>query len=186
VTVLVSDCNNYAYDSAAPYTNQYTVGVYLITAPGILEFQGAITGLTHTLQSIAFGWNSGLGAGLGSGAGAYDVAIGQIYENDRLFIVDVLSPGVVEIDPLRSVDLLHTTTSQLFGVDGVTVYQGNAYATYPNLTIDSELYPERYVSIVDLNSLDLTQIDWGLAETHTPVGIAGIPFTQLFLPTILR
>jgi hypothetical protein len=188
VTVLVSDCNNYAYDvEADQYTNQFTVGVYLITAPGVLEFQGAITGLTHALQSIAFGWNSSLGAGLGNGAGAYDIATGFSYENDRLFTVKVLSPGVVEIDPLRSVELLRSTSGQLFGVDGLVVYHGNAYATYPNRSIDSDLYPERYVSILDLNSLDLTQIDWGPSETHSPIGIAGIlHINQLFLPTVLR
>lgn len=185
VTVLVSDVQNYAGITDAPqYTCQYTVGVYRISAPGVLEFEGAITGLDHALQTIAFDNSGRVGAGLGNGAGSYDSTTGTVYENDRLYTIEVLAPGMVEIDPLKSVDLLRITTSQLFGVDGLTIDRGNAYATYPIITIDTELYPERYVSVVNLNSQTLTQIDWGSSGTHQLTGIASIPVQLIFLPTV--
>lgn len=190
VTVLVSDAGSYtAVPTASQYTYQYTVGVYRISAPGVLEFEGAITGLDHALQTIAFGNYGRVGAGLGNNAGTYDSVTGPAYENDRLYTIEVLAPGMVEIDPLKSVDLLRVTTSQLFGVDGLTIYRGNAYATYPTKPIEAELYPERYVSVVNLGSQTLTQIDWGPSSTYQLAGIAGVPIpldSTLFLPTVRR
>jgi hypothetical protein len=108
--------------------------------------------------------------------------------NDGLYVMDILGPGEVEINPSQSVDLLRFTSSQLFGVDGLAVYEGKAYASYPTLSIDSNLYPERFVSVVDLNTFKLTPVDWGLVTAKTPVGLAVRPYIpfRVNLPLISK
>ncbi|MEN6409793.1 MAG: hypothetical protein ABFD44_08795 [Anaerolineaceae bacterium] len=188
-TVLVSDVLNYADTNLPQYTNQFGVGVYKITNPGKMEYVNVITGLSHAIQTITFNETGNQAVMLGNFAMTYDETANPsiVYSNDRLYVMDILGPGEVVFDPSRSADLLRNTQSQLFGVDGLAVTEGKAYASYPTLSIDSTLYPERYLSVVDLNTLEVTQVDWGLTGSKTPVGVAAvIPHYYQYIPLVTK
>jgi len=192
-TVLVSDARNYVTIGGYPtqYTNHFSLGVYRITAPGELEFVNAITGLTHAMQTISFVEDGSMAYMLGNNAGSHDGTSDPIidtYVNDRLFALEILGPGNVAFDPAQSTDLLRYTSGQLFGVDGLAVYEGKAYASYPTISIDITKYPQRYLSVVDLASMELTQVLWGDAGVSDPVGLAVRPYIpyKMFLPIMSK
>ncbi len=183
-TVLVSDANVYSDTSAPGFLRQYTVGVFKITAPGHLEFVDAITGFPHAMQTITFNKSGSKAVLLGNGSYVDILDVEQ--KPDAVYVMDILGPGVVEFTPGQSADLAHRTDSQLFGVDGLTVVGDKAYATYPNTNINPTLFPDRYISVVDLNTLEVSQIAWGLTGMRLPLGIAAAPYIpyQLHMPLI--
>lgn len=190
-TVLVSDTTMYVDTSAPQYTYLYGVGVYKITAPGTMEFVEAITGFPHAMQTITFNKTGSKAIMLGNGSISFDSsdpANPSVHVNnpDAVYLLDILSPGVVEYTPGQSTELAHHTTSQLFGVDGLAVLGNKAYASYPNAPIDTTAYPNRYISVVDLTTLQVTQIDWGLSGKKFPAGIAAAPYVpnMLYLPSV--
>ncbi len=187
-TVLVSDSLNYTSPLTVDHTNQFGVGVYKITAPGRLEFVEVITGLSHAMQTITFNEAGDQAIMLGNNAMIYDydATPSMIPVNDSLYVMDILAPGEVEFNPGKSADLLRHTDSQLFGVDGLAVYGGKAFASYPTISIDFKLYPTRYLSIVDLGTFEVSQVEWGPSYVNDPIGLAAIPFTpfQIYLPVV--
>lgn len=190
VTVLVSDTLNYVDINQPQYTNQYPVGVYRITQPGKLAFVQVVTGLPRAMQTINFTESGDRAIMLGNFGHSYDSDLTEpdSFQPDGLYVMDILGPGQVAFNPTQYVNFGHSTTSQLFGVDGLAVYEGKAYASYPTISIDYTLYPERYLSIVDLTTFELTEVDWGPAEERIPVGVAVRQFIpqQVFLPSILN
>lgn len=192
VTVLVSDVLSYQrISSPSLYTNLFTLGIYKITAPGVLEFTGALPELRHAMQSITFSPDGRHAYLFGNNAGSYDGTASpepiNTPVNDRIYVVDILGPGLVEMNFAESVDLLRHTSAQYFGIDTATAYRGKIYATYTTGSVDGVLYPTRYISIVDPKTLELTRIEWGPFDTRKPIGIAAIPHSvYTFLPHITR
>jgi hypothetical protein len=141
------------------------------------------------MQTITFNEAGNQAVMLGNGGMTHDGTASpmDVYLNDRLYVMDILGPGEVAFNSDDTADLLRNTQSQLFGVDGLAVIQGKAYASYPTISIDSTLYPERYISVVDLNTFEVTQVDWGLTASKTPVGVAAvIPHYYQYIPLITK
>lgn len=189
-TVLVSDTVNYIDHNQDKYTDLYVVGVYQITQPGKLTFVQVVTGLPRIMQTISFTETGDRAIMLGNHGHSYDKSLPtpDTYSNDGLYVMDILGPGQVVFNPDLSTDLKRSTIAQLFGVDGLAVYEGKAYASYPVVTLDSSVYPERYLSVVDLDTFELTQVDWGAADARIPVGLAVRQFypQQIYMPSVTR
>lgn len=189
-TVLVPDARTYVDTTLDQYTALYDVGVYRITGACQVEFIGAITQLTHAIQTISIDPSSEKVYMMGNSRYSYDSTADptNTYANDGLFVMNILGPGNVVFNEDESVDLQRQTTGQFPGVDGLAVYDGSVYASYPSLTIDGVTYPERYVSAIDLTTHALTQVDWGLTGVVDPVGLAVRPFTphQTLLPFVIN
>lgn len=189
-TVLVSDTVSYVDHDQEKYTDQYAVAVYQITQPGKLVFEQVVTGLPRTMQTIAFTETGDRAIMLGNHGHSYDesLPVPDTYFNDGLYVMDILGPGQVEFNPDLSTDLKRSTSAQLFGVDGLAIYEGKAYASYSVTTLDSKVYPERYLSVVDLDTFELTQVDWGPTNTRIPVGLAVRQFypQQIYMPSVTR
>lgn len=189
-TVLVSDCVNYVDHTQDKYTDLYAVGVYRVTQPGKLAFVQVVTGLPRIMQTITFTETGDRAIMLGNQGHSYDKSLPKpdTYFNDGLYVMDILGPGQVVFNPDLSTDLQRFTMYQFFGVDGLAVYEGKAYASYPVVTLDSSVYPERYLSVVDLDTFELTQVDWGAADARIPVGLAVRQFypQQIYMPSVTR
>ncbi|PKO16134.1 MAG: hypothetical protein CVU39_08900 [Chloroflexi bacterium HGW-Chloroflexi-10] len=189
-TVLVSNVGTYTDTTQEQYTKQYEVGVFQITTPGEVEYVDSVINLPRAMQTITFN-ESGDKAYMSGNAGySYDknATPTEEYLNDGLYVLDVLGPGEVVFNPDESADLLHYTSSQLFGVDGIAVYEGNAYVSYPTNSLDGNLYPVRFLSVVDLRTFELTQVYFGLSENfYGPIGLGVRPFypKQVFLPILI-
>lgn len=192
VTVLVSNVNSYYDDSLDIYDHQFSVGVYRITAPGIIEFVEVINGLSHAMQSIVFNEAGDKAYMHGNGSITDCQFVDSVLEctnpNDGLFVMDILGPGNVQFNGTESTELSHYTTSQLFGVDTIAYFDQKAYLTYPTISIMYEEYPNRTLSVVDLQSFTLTDVDWGLTEDITPIGLTVRQFipVEIYLPVISK
>ena len=185
-TVLAPDVANYTDTTLPQHTRLYSMGVYEVTAPGVLEFQGAITGLPHAFQSAVFTADGAQAVLLGNGAGSVDITTTPatyLYPNDRIYLLDILAPGEVALHPGPTADLKHYTSSQLFGVDNLAVLEGVAYASYSTLSSGDSI---RVLSVVDLRTMDVAQLCWGLKGEQDPVGVAIRPFIpeRIFLPHV--
>ncbi len=194
-TVLVSNAFSYTDPSLDPLVNRYCLGVYHITAPGVVEFAGVVTDLPRAMQSIAFDDNGDKAYMYGNN-GQIDCSINEeeelictILEMDGLYVLDILGPGQVSFNPGETVELTHNTSGQFFGVDTILVYDQKAYLSYPTNFIDNFLFPERTLSVVDLNTSTLTDIPWGLvADGVVPLGMAGRHFIPIpvYLPLVVK
>jgi hypothetical protein len=187
LTVLALDVASYIDTALPQYTDLYSMGVYEVTAPGVIEFHGALTGLTHAFQSAVFTENGAQAVLLGNGARIVDtttVPDTYLTPNDRIYLLDILAPGTVALHSGPSADLKHHTSSQLFGVDNVAVQEGVAYASYPTLSTGDAI---RALSVVDLHTMGVAQLCWGLSGEQDPVGVAIRPYIpyQIFLPQII-
>ncbi len=184
VTVLVSDSANYVDTSLPSYSAQYDVGVYKIIDPGELELVDVIFGLDHAMQNITFTEDSSKAIMLGNNAHTYDSTADptDTSPNDRVYILNLTPNGSGTYD-YQSVELEQYTSSQLFGVDTIAYYEGKIYASYPTLMIDTDEFPTRYVSVIDMETLERTLIDWGASTDNVPVGLAArqfVPFKSWF------
>lgn len=183
-TVLAPDVANYSDTTLPQYTRLYSIGVYEVTAPGILEFKDALTGFPHAFQSTVFTADGTQAVLLGNGAMSVDVTTEPptyLYPNDRLYRLDILAPGEAALHPGPTADLKHHTFSQLFGVDNLAVLEGIAYASYSTISSNDAI---RVLSVVDLSTMDVAQLCWGLTGEQDPVGVAIRPFIpeRYFLP----
>ncbi len=189
MTVLVSDSLNYVDTTQTEYDHQYTIGVYQLTTPGHVAFDGVVSGLPRVMQSIDFNADGTEAYALGNGGAGFDQAADPqttLYE-DGLYKFTI-SDGVVNFDDAHFTDLGFITTSQYLGVDTLVVYQGMVYLTYADDNLNATDYPNRYFSIVDVSDFSLTQLDWGLTTDVTPTGVAMrvfIPY-QTFIPMISK
>lgn len=194
-TVLVPDVSPYngtsALDPAGDYTagkSLFAIGVYQITAPGVLAFKGAITGLTHAVQSIAFSDTGHEAYLLGNGAQNLDAAGLPVDPppNDRLLVLKISAPGVVALDATRSADLGRRASSQLFGVDNLVARRGKVYASYSTLSVSDG--PLRVITEVDLATMAVRRLPAGLAADGVVAGLALVPrrFTAAAVPAGVR
>ncbi|MAT43483.1 MAG: hypothetical protein CL609_14195 [Anaerolineaceae bacterium] len=192
VTVLVSNATAYYDDSLDIYDHQYSVGVYRITSPGVIEFVEVVNGLSHAMQSIVFNETGDKAYMHGNGSVTdcqfVDSVFGCTNLNDGLFVMDILGSGNVQFNDTQSTELSHYTSSQLFGVDTIAFFDQKAYLTYPTISIMLEEYPNRTLSVVDLQSFTLTDVDWGLTEEITPIGLTVRQFipVEIYLPIISK
>lgn len=192
VTVLVSNATAYYDDSLEIYDHQFSVGVYRITAPGEIEFVEVINGLSHAMQSIVFNEAGDKAYMHGNGSVIDCQTVDSVFEcsypNDGLFVMDILGPGNVQFNDSQSTDLSHYTSSQLFGVDTIAFYDQKAYLTYPNTSIATDEYPTRTLSVVDLETFTLTDVDWGSSEVIAPVGLSVRHFIpiEIYLPVVSK
>ncbi|PKO16133.1 MAG: hypothetical protein CVU39_08895 [Chloroflexi bacterium HGW-Chloroflexi-10] len=194
-TVLVSDKLNYVDTKLDQYANTFAVGVFQISTPGEIDFVEAITGLPRAMMAITFNESGDKAYMSGNDGHTYNASETPNDEtlNDGLYVMDITGPGDVVFNNDQSADLQRYTKDlslpeSLYGVDGLAVYEGKAYITYPTLNIDEVLYPERFVSVVDLTSFELTQLDWGLAKEMIPIGLAVRHYIpeKVYLPLVLN
>jgi hypothetical protein len=126
-TVIAANVGAYGYTTGT----DYSVGIFRITAPGVLSFTGVITNLARSTQSLAFSAD-GTMAYL-SQNGGYD----ELYDMNRpnaLTVLDIVAPGEVRLAVENAVDYLRFGSSQLFGVDTIAVVQGKAYLGNPTIS----------------------------------------------------
>ncbi|MAT43484.1 MAG: hypothetical protein CL609_14200 [Anaerolineaceae bacterium] len=184
-TVLVSDGLNYVDTTQTTYQNLYAVGVYQITSPGQVQFIDVLSGLPRVMQSFDFNRDGSKAYALGNNGASYDESASPqtTLLNDSLYMFDMNGTGDIVFDNSQSVDLLFNTTDQYQGTDCLAVYEGIAYMTYANDSLDSTSFPQRFVSIVDLSDLSLQQLNWGSTSQVTPTGVGVrvfIPFKTYF------
>jgi WD40 repeat protein len=185
-TVLVADVSDYYDNKLEKYTKAYGMGVLRLTQPGQIELTEVITGLPHSMQSFAFSENGDKVVCLGNNAGAYDASLKPSDSSalDAVYVMNVLGPGDISFDPAKFVTLERYTSSQLFGVDGLAVVKDNVYISYPTYSMDKFLYPDRYISIVNLNTLELKPIFWVKTAVGRPGGVASFYKSLTFIPMV--
>ncbi|MBN1584218.1 MAG: hypothetical protein JXA89_26145 [Anaerolineae bacterium] len=171
-TVLAGDVSAYNEpDDPMIEAPLYDVAVYRITAPGVISFTGVITGMSRATQSIAFS-PDGRQAYLSGNGG-----IVQGNEINHMSVLDIVSPGVVRLNQDNAVELSRFTSSQLFGVDSVTVANEKVYFGHPTLS-DAE----HAVRIVRLSDMSVRRLD----TPDIPVGVTAITFKKVYLPAIVK
>lgn len=187
-TVLLSDVSAYQDPDLEQYTRLFNVGVYRITEPGTLEFVEAVAGLPRAMQTITFNETGDLAIMSGNAGMSHDSTVvpAETELMDGLYFMKINGPGDVEFDTVNSVELGRYTSSQLFGVDGLAVYDGKAYVTYPTLSMSSTDYPMRFISVIDLETFQLSLIAWGLSNNKVPTGLGIRPYIpeRYFIPAL--
>jgi hypothetical protein len=136
LTVLAPDVATYIDTTLPQYTSLYSMGVYKITAPGVLEFQDALISLPHAFQSAVFTADGTQAVLLGNEAMSVDTTTlpaTYLTPNDRIYLLDIQAPGAVALHSGPTADLKHHTSCQLFGVDNLAVQEGVAFASYPTI-----------------------------------------------------
>jgi len=165
-TVIMANVG--AYDP--PTNTLYTVGIYRITAPGVLSFTGAITNLTRSTQSIAFS-AAGDKAYLSQNQGKV-----ALTETDHLSVLEIVEPGVVRLALDGAAVYSRVTGSQLFGVDTIAVVRNKAYLGYPTVSGGD----------TDLRVVDLS--DYSVTELTMPgiiVGVDVLSPKRVLLPLVV-
>lgn len=188
-TVLVPDVSNYndsnGLDGTADWSSgmaQYAMAVYRITSPGVLAYQGLVTGLPRAVQSIAFN-EAGTEAYLLGNNGRTYQADGTFIEStpDQVMVLRITAPGVVQLDAARTADLLRNSGSQLFGVDNIVARKGKAYASYSTLSgpsVAGEPVRLRALSVVDVQTGEMTRLATGHGPDDLVSGVALVPRSQ--------
>jgi len=176
-TVLVPDSTFYnsMLSNGDPALTQtlYSVGVYLITAPGELQLTGVITNLNRATQSIAFS-PAGDKAYLSGNGGLID-PVTSSYPAAQLSVLDILGPGQVRLAADGVVDYPRFQGGQLFGVDTIAVANGKAYLGHPTL---SGITP--YLRVINLS-------DYSVKRLSIPMSVGVARMIKLrYLPIIYR
>ncbi len=169
-----------------------TVGVFKLTAPGVLSFTGEVTGLHGTfnfytntdtgevmshgaVQSIAFN---------AAGDKAYAVVnslMTQITETvfesgHRLGVLNITGPGQVSLAAGGVATLPHHGSSQLFGVDVVAVAGNKVFVGYPTVSgAPDEETEETNLAVVDLTDYSVTTTLVFTGDVSIATGIAALP-----------
>lgn len=180
VTVLVPDVGPYNKEKTTldptPDTTgntKFAIGVYRITAPGVLEFVNVVKDVPRAVQSMAFDRSGAHVYLLGNNGWILDRPEDTEdfleEEMDLLMVADIESPGVVRFDPTHSANLRRYSGSQLFGVDGLVVHRGRAYASYSTISVNT---PDmRSIAVVDLETFEVSRLGVGGIIS----GIAAVP-----------
>lgn len=177
-TVLVPDITPYndtvtALDRVVETTGfrKFAVGVYTITAPGVLSLSDVVSGLPRAAQSMDFNRTGDKAYLLGNAGGRIDQVHDVIPEDefDLLMVMDITAPGVATYDPAHSANLGRYCGSQLFGVDNIVVDRDKAYVSYSTLSLSN--VNMRVITVVDLNTFNVTRV----AADAIITGLAKIP-----------
>lgn len=189
-TLLILDVSYYTETNINP--KLFEVGVYRLTAPGVLEFKGAVTNLTRATQSAAFDASGEKAYLLGNNGVAFP-AVGDMNlnsfqtsgvavdnENDKIVLLKITAPGVVTLDQAIFADLGRQSSSQLFGVDALATQGDTIVAGHSTFSLSTG--SEHHLSIIDGVSQKAQYIT-GLGEV---AGVKTIPLVKLFLPAIIQ
>ncbi len=170
-------CDPSAYNSP---TNTFSeAGVYLITAPGVLSFTTAITGITAgRSQSVAFN-PKGNRAYL-SQNGSFDSSD----QYDHVTVLNITAPGVVSLGADGAAEIPRHTYTQLFGVDTIAVADSKAFVGHPSLSADVDTMPNSIYGI-DLTNFDVITLTALPASVKT-IGVTVIPSQRAYLPIEIR
>jgi DNA-binding beta-propeller fold protein YncE len=168
-TVIVCD----AFPYYPPTSTLSAVGIYRITAPGVLSFTGAITRLTRSAQSVAFSPAGDKAYLSGNGGDPTE------NEYDQLSVLDITGPGMVSLNMDNAADLPRMTSGHFFGVDTIAVANGKAYVAYPvpGFGVSNDL------RVVDLTDYSVKRLSL-VGESHH--GVAVIPMRRIYLPLAQR
>jgi len=96
-------------------------------------------------------------------------------DNNQIDILEILSPGEVNLLASNAANYPRLTSSQLFGVDTIVEANGKLYVGNPTLSGG-----EPIVRIVDLENFNVT----GRDVNGIPTGMGVIPINRLYLPVI--
>jgi hypothetical protein len=143
------------------------VGIYQITAPGILSYTGVVSGLPGDQQSMAFGT---------AGDRAYVVSTTPT-PADQLSVLEIAGPGVVSLRTAGAADLLSDVSGALFGVDVIAVVGSKAFVGQP-ATYGTTMTP--HLAVVDLDDYSVTSLPVGAY----PAGVAIIPPKKIYIPIL--
>lgn len=188
-TVLVPDVSNYndanGLDGTADWSSgmaQYAMAVYRITSPGVLAYQGLVTGLPRAVQSIAFDESGSEAYLLGNNGRTYQTD-GTFIEStpDQVMVLRITAPGAVALDAARTADLVRSSGSQLFGVDNVVARKGKVYASYSTISgasVAGEPVRLRALSVVDVRTGEVARLATGLGPDDPIAGVALVPRSQ--------
>jgi DNA-binding beta-propeller fold protein YncE len=141
------------------------VGIYQITAPGILSYTGAVSGLPGDQQSVAFN---------AAGDRAYVVSTAPT-PTDQLSVLEIAGPGTVRLHTAGVADLLSDVSGGLYGVDVIAVAGNRAFVGHPStfgMTMTTHL------AVVDLDDYSVTSLPVGAF----PAGVAVIPPKTFYFP----
>ncbi|MBN1580200.1 MAG: hypothetical protein JXA89_05815 [Anaerolineae bacterium] len=178
-TVLICDVSPYSqtqplYEGDEIFY-EYAIGIYRITAPGIMTFTDVVTGLPRATQSIAFSAD-GSKAYLPGNGGLPDDGYGH-YHYNHMSVLNIDGPGLASVNRINAVDYPRLTGAQLFGVDTIAVANGKAYIGYPVLSNASN-----DLRVVDLSMYAVSRLDMD----NPPVGVAVIPVQKIYLPLVIK
>lgn len=188
-TVLVPDVSAYndtnGLDATGDWSSgmaQYAMAVYRITSPGVLAYQGLVTGLPRAVQSIAFNESGSEAYLLGNNGRTFQPDGTFIASTpDQVMVLEITGPGVVAIDHARTAELVRNSGSQLFGVDNIVARKGKAYASYSTLSgayIGEEQVRLRALSVVDVQTGEMTRLATGLGPDEPIASVALVPRSQ--------
>jgi DNA-binding beta-propeller fold protein YncE len=142
------------------------VGIYQITAPGILSYTGVVSGLPGGQQSVAFN---------AAGDRAYVVSTVPT-PTDQLSVLEIAGPGVVSLHAAGAADLLSNMNGGLYGVDVIAVSGGRAFVGNPS----TGGVTTTHLAVVDVDDYGVSFLPVG----DFPIGVAIIPPKKFFFPFI--
>ncbi|HNZ03447.1 MAG TPA: EGF domain-containing protein [Myxococcota bacterium] len=152
----------------------FSMKVFEITAPGVLEFRQIVKDLPRAVQSMAFDRAGTRLYMLGNNGQILDKPEEETEprqeEMDLLMVANIESPGVVTFDPEHFGNLGRYSGSQLFGVDSLVVRDNTAWAGYSTLSVSGSA---RTVASVNLDTFEVVRVP----TAGVIAGLAKVPLT---------
>ncbi len=178
-TVILCDNAPYSETIGADYAHyMYQIGAYRITAPGIISFTQAITGVTAgNCQSVAFS---------ASGDKAY------LFGNDgdenpekynHLTVLDITGPGEISLSNEVAAEIPHYGVGGFYGMESMAVINNKAYIGHEG---DDTGNLKNTVHVVDLSSFEVLTLTLpGLPTDVLSLGVAAIPYFT-YVPFLIQ
>jgi DNA-binding beta-propeller fold protein YncE len=178
-TVILCDYNPYTETIGVDYAHYtYQIGAYRITAPGVISFTQAITGVTAgNCQSVAFS---------ATGDKAY------LFGNDgdenpekynHLTVLDITGPGEISLDNEVAAEIPRYGIGGIYGMESMAIINNKAYIGHEG---DDPSSLKNTVYVVDLNSFEvLTLTLSGIPTDVFSMGVAAIPYFT-YVPFLIQ
>ncbi len=153
--------------------------VYQLTAPGTLAYVGKVEGLPAFWHSTMENWQGSRQSVAFNNIGtkAYVLSNGiadaeaEEWYNNTISVLNINGPGSVSLSAAYAATISQNSSSQLFGVDVVTVANNKLYIGNP--TISGGV---TYLNVVNLDDFSVSIIPVGQSEEAVISSVATIPY----------